>query len=337
MNAAPPSTVTEVPWLTIGNAGPVAVYDARPDAAERLLAIGRRTYTGLGLALAEPVSRAWLERSQSPYVDDVAAIADRMGKPGVWTLNLSYEWGCTTGVGPTADGGTRMLRVLDWPLPGLGREVVVAEAATDVGPYSNITWPGAVGVLTANCPGRFALAINQAPMRRRSPVLPLDWMADRLAVRRSTAMPPAHLARLACETAPTYEAAKQLLTETPICIPAIFTLAGTEAGLGCVIERRETTAAVSDGCTAVANQWIVTQEAARERGEQSAERRGALVDRLRAPADDTDFSWVVPPILNVRTRLAVVAEPSSGRLTVRGYEPGSGPLPEMVCAGTAAG
>ena len=322
-----------IPELDLGTEGPVALYDALPEAAGRLLAIGRRTYTAVGLALADPVSRMWLRRSDSPYAGDVAAIASRMGRPGVWTLNLSYEWGCTTGVGSAPGGGMRLLRVLDWPLPGLGREVVVADTVAAAGRYRNVTWPGAVGVLTALCPGRFALAINQAPLQRRGPILPIDWTLDRIAVYRSTAMPPAHLARLVCETAPDYETAREILLQSPICIPAIFTLAGTRPGQGCVIEHRGRDAIATDGPGAIANQWVATAQAARPRGEANGERMAAMAEEIAEPNGMSgDFSWVASPILNERTRLAVIANPLTGHLAVRGYEPGAGPLPAVTCA-----
>ena len=46
---------------------------------------------------------------------------------GGWFMNMSYEWGCTTGVAAEPGGqGMRLLRTLDWPFHGMGREVVVA-------------------------------------------------------------------------------------------------------------------------------------------------------------------------------------------------------------------
>jgi hypothetical protein len=35
---------------------------------------------------------------------------------------------------------------------------------------------------------------------------------------------------------------------------------------------------------------------------------------------DLDFSWVKPPILNERTRLAMVADASSGHVVTQGFE-----------------
>ena len=77
-----------------------------------------------------------------------------------------------------------MLRTLDWPLRGLGRNVVVATIEGAAGIYKNVTWPGFVGVATAMAPGRFSGAINQPPMRKWSPSCWLDWGINRCRLWR---------------------------------------------------------------------------------------------------------------------------------------------------------
>ena len=42
------------------------------------------------------IARSWLERSQSPYLEELRAIAAALGFPGIWFLNGSYQWGCTS-------------------------------------------------------------------------------------------------------------------------------------------------------------------------------------------------------------------------------------------------
>src|SRR5688572_22681542 len=46
--------------------------------------------------LLDRITRRWLMRSGSPYLGEIEAIAAALGFPGVWFLNGSYEWGCTT-------------------------------------------------------------------------------------------------------------------------------------------------------------------------------------------------------------------------------------------------
>src|SRR6266702_3816246 len=111
----------------------------------------------------DAVTRRWLQRSHSPYVMDLEAIAVALGFPGIWFLNGTYQWGCTA-VARDEDGGPWLARTLDWPFPGLGRHLEIARMRGPAGEFINVTWPGYAGALTALAPGRFAAAINQAPL-----------------------------------------------------------------------------------------------------------------------------------------------------------------------------
>ncbi|MFL5056845.1 MAG: hypothetical protein ACJ8DE_16585, partial [Microvirga sp.] len=77
----------------------------------------------------------------SPYVGEIAEIAAIAGRPGVWFVNASYEWGCTTRI--DVEPAPILRRTLDWPFPGLGRHVEVALQDGGAGPYASLTWPGA--------------------------------------------------------------------------------------------------------------------------------------------------------------------------------------------------
>ena len=94
-------------------------------------------------------------------------IAATLGYPGIWFLNGCYQWGCTALAREQA-GAPWLARTLDWPFPGLGRYLEVARMQGPAGAFDNVGWPGYVGVLTASAPGRFAAAINQAPLWRRT-------------------------------------------------------------------------------------------------------------------------------------------------------------------------
>lgn len=296
-----------------------------------ILAEGHRHYGRTLLSIGDRVSRAWLDRCDTPYKADVLAVAERLNVPGAVLLNLSYEWSCTTGVAPDPSRqGNRMLRTLDWPMPGLGRNIVVARHEARPGPYYNVTWPGFVGVLTAMAPGRFSAAINQPPMRRMTPLMPVDWMISRAGLWRNRAAPPSHVLRRMFEACRTYGEAKRLLTGTPLCLPAFFSLSGTAPGEGCTIERTEITAFVHDSPASIANHWIGIDRRGHDRGDDSPGRR-ALMDRLRdGPGDD--FAWLIPPIRNRKTRLAVVANAARGLLTVQGWE-ADGPATDVFRLG----
>jgi hypothetical protein len=195
---AAPIEPGEIPLLDLNPTDLAALPQAR-----RLIQAMMDTHPALPMAarLGEGVSRRWLARQASPYRAEIERVAGAMGQPGGWFFNIVYEWACSTSVAADPSGdGTRMIRVLDWGLSGLGRHLVIARQSGPAGDFYNVTWPGYAGVLTAMAPGRFSAAINQAP---RPPGPPWRWLSARDSI------PAAHLLRLAFEQAPDYEAAIQ--------------------------------------------------------------------------------------------------------------------------------
>ena len=313
----------EIPRYLLGDGPPVKLVDMDRARFEAIMGSGLNHYGGTVLRLGDRFSCHWLKRNGNPHLADVTAIAAKTEIPGAYLLNLSYEWTCTSSTSPDPAGnGNRLLRTLDWPMDGLGRNVVVASCDGPAGPYENITWPGFAGVVTAMAPGRFAAAINQPPMRRWSFSCWLDWGVNRVRLWRRRALPPVHLLRQAFETCETYAAAKQILMQTPLAMPAFFTLSGIEPAEGCVIERTEEGCQVREAPASVANHWIATGQSGRDRGIDS----GGRYTQMEALRDQpvNDFTWVVPPILNETTRLAVMANAQQGTLAVQGWERAQG-------------
>ncbi len=100
--------------------------------------------------LGDALSRRWLRRRGNPFYDEITAVADALGRPGVYFLNIIYEWSCSTSAAPDPAGsGNRIIRILDWDMPGIGRHIVLGRHMSDHGLYYNVTWPGYAGVLTA--------------------------------------------------------------------------------------------------------------------------------------------------------------------------------------------
>lgn len=326
--AASPPDLPAIPVVAVGAAGPVALLESHADHAALLLAAARRQYTGLVCTLGGRLSRHWLERSQNPFGHEIEAVAARLGTAAAHFLNLSYEWGCSTGAAPDPAGrGNRMLRTLDWRLDGIGRALVAARQSGPAGDYLNLTWPGFVGVVQAMAPGRFAAAINQAPMRRRGgaarPLLPLpaDWAANRWQVWTHRGLPPAHLLRRVFERCADFAAARATLAETPVCAPAIFTLSGAGGSESCVIERRHDGTAVHDGPVAAANHWLAGAACHTPRGSSSRERQALMRARVEeAHEAPGDLAWLAPPLLNEDTRLAMTANAACGRLVAQAWE-----------------
>lgn len=308
----------EVPIFDCGTLGCAHLAELALARTRRMMELGRGIYTGPGLAFADWRSRAWLARNETPFGAEIDQIARRLGHGAVHALNLSYEWACTT-----AAVGPQMMRVLDWRFDGMGREIVVAKHSSTAGPWLNVTWPGFVGALTGLAPGRFAAALNQAPLRRRTYILPVDWLIDRIKVNRSRAMPATHLLRLAFETCRNFNQAVALLRDTPIALPAMFAVSGAE-GQAAIIERQERSAVVLTGNEVMANHWLNPewQGSGRARGIASGERW----QTLRLIADQSaghlgqDFSWLRTPVLNRFTRLAAMMNAATGTLQVVGLE-----------------
>src|SRR5215467_4245193 len=219
-----------IPVIDVRGGGPVAHARLR---REPMIALRDACFSFLpGLRGVAPVldwvSSRWLARTPSPYIEEIAAIAGLIAGGGVWFVNASYEWGCTTRV----DGAPapRLWRTLDWPFLGLGRHVEVALQDGGAGVYANVTWPGAVGVLTAVAPGRFAAAINQAPMFRRTrglPLFPVDVVLNAVEMfRHDGCWPAAHLLRHVFDVCPTFEKAVEMLSTAPIAKPVIYSIVG---------------------------------------------------------------------------------------------------------------
>jgi hypothetical protein len=283
------------------------------------------------LPVADRIARRWLARSASPYLSELDGMARRTGLAGIYAINISYEYGCTTlarrdGVGraPT------LRRTLDWPFLGLGRAAVVARRSGAAGEFDDVTWPGAVGTLTAMAPGRFAAAINQAPLFRRTRANMLrsvDYLRNlSRTLLRERGMPPLHLLRHAFETAADFPQALDLLTRVEIARPVLFTLVGCAAGEIAVIERRERGATVHLGEGSVANDWRAADDSweprpcsLADRRLDSAARRAAI--EQAAALFEEPFAWVVPPVRNWNTRLAVEMNPREGLIRVLGFEP----------------
>ncbi len=335
---APASALARIPVVDMTAGGPLRhALDGYARAAalrtDCLSWLPRATRAAL--PALDALTRRWLMRSRSPYVAEISAIAEAFGYPGIWFLNGCYQWGCTA-LAREHDGAPWLVRTLDWPFPGLGRYVEVGQGAGPAGRFDSITWPGFVGALTASAPGRFAAAINQAPLWRRTrrPWLrPCDMALNALSTWRIRFMPPDHLLRQVMETAGDYRAALQMLERTPVARPVIYTLVGCQRGERCVIERTEESFVTREVDTSAANDWLPQRQRWEARvcsdyllsrtSEEAAERSHARRTHLAGfagPFGSGMFDWVTPPVLNPFTRIAVEMCPARGVLRAIGYE-----------------
>lgn len=311
----------EIPLIEVDQQdelGPATLI-AQRDRAEALISAATRGVSKTFLSGLDKVSRRWMARWNHENLPEIDRVARILGRPGVYFLSANYEWGCTCRVAADPTGSSaRLVRVLDWGMPGLGEYVIAARVAADAGPYLALTWPGYTGVLQGMAPGRFSAALNQAPMRRPIGLFALDWAANKARVWSRPHSTPAYLLRKVFATARDYSEAKARLIETPIASPCIYTLAGLSPDETVVIEREEETAEVHEGPGVAANHWQSDRYKGSSRGVDS-EGRARLVGSL-APDFESDFDWLKPPVLNPLTRLVMVADAREARVQAQGYE-----------------
>jgi hypothetical protein len=143
-------------------------------------------------------------------------------------------------------------------------------------------------------------------------LLPADFLLNGFATwREPHRWPAAHLLRFVFDRCQTYEEAVEMLSEAPLARPALFSIAGATVGEGCLIERTETAAHRHRGPCCIANGWHPAGPARAGRwiprgtllrGLADSENRRMLLERH---ACEAPFAWLVQPVMNGLTRLAV--------------------------------
>lgn len=253
-------------------------------------------------------------RQNNPFIDELVGLHN-LGRL-LYPMNGSLEYGCTAGANLQRRKPV-LWRALDWPWDGMGNHLLVVKMPSPYGVWVNVTWPNFVGTATALAPGRFALAVNQAPS-----LLHFAQQLQRMRVLKSPHLSPLHFARKVMSEAPDFATAKQMLQTHKLNTTAIFTLVGCATDEICVIEHmgvRSATVLPHDGVVVAANHWQGFTPIRVKTRAESKERLGCMRDHLHLPHLH-GFDWLVPPVLNSETRVAVEACPATGTLKVRGVE-----------------
>lgn len=329
-----------IPIIDIRNGSPADLLESHSDKAIKLVEASKNTFgiasrvaSYVALPIGDRLSKKWLEKTKNPYLSEIDQYSKLLGIMGIYALNMCYEWGCTSGV-YSGKQNSALIRVLDWPFPALGENIVIAHQTGTAGDFYNVTWLGVSGIFQATAPGRFSAALNQAPMRRYKTGILIDWVRNRGMVYKNNGLPPAHLLRKVFETAKNYQEAKKFLTEEPVSIPVIFTLSGLSANEGCVIERLEDKASVREinnvnVCAAnhfeselngIGHGWL--PRAVDSHG------RSRTATSLHHSDLGTGFKWFRSPVANPLSRLVMQADASSGEFSVMGTD-GINPVTEI--------
>jgi len=191
--------------------------------------IGIRRQESLTANFAYELSQAasWSAERYEKVAPWVKVLGDEVSR--LWSkvlMELTIVRGnalaCTAGAAYYPKLGNVLVRSTDWDLSGLGRHTVLwHHTGLEVGNYYSVGWPGYVGVLSGNAPGRFAATIN------------LAFPVSAPAVK---GWPPSHLLRYVFENCTDYDDALATVHGTPVCFPAFVMLAGVKPGQAAVVE-----------------------------------------------------------------------------------------------------
>tara|TARA_R110000868_G_scaffold262401_2_gene521064 strand:+ start:41022 stop:41951 length:930 start_codon:yes stop_codon:yes gene_type:complete len=291
---------TVTPTVHISQKGFDAFHASHAHKAQELLSAWADFFGKNRLKMDDIISKMMLYNKKFAYKKELEATVKASNLAGVYSLNFNRYLGCTSAIKDSI-----LYRTLDVTAPALGETLHLVEKETPHGAYTNLTWPGFVGVATAVAPNRFALAYNEAPQPNRWPLINIF----NIIVSRN--IPPLWLSRQVMENCKNYDEAKKILTHTPLCTSAIYTLMGGE-GEGCMIERTPTKSVVhtlnNAGYTVAGNHWQNDKFAGLViSSKKTSYERCIFMEkflRQEKPTNAKPFDWLEHPIANDTTRFA---------------------------------
>ncbi len=166
---------------------------------------------------------------------------------------LKFVWGCTAFAIET-DQGPLHGRNLDWWTvnEALSQSTLISDFHNGPqGPFKTVGWPGFVGALSGVASGRFAVTLNAVISEDSGEV----------------AEPVTMLIRRVLETAESFQAAVEVLSETPIATDCLLLVTGVEPRDMVVIERAPNRFArrkPENGFIVVANTYLLLSDGSQE-------------------------------------------------------------------------
>src|SRR5215471_14950927 len=101
--------LVEIPYADIRCGSPVDLLRLHVSRAKTLAGASTNTFglvsrlaSAALLPLSDRASLNWLMRSNNPYLAEIRQSAELLRIRGVYTLNICFEWGCTTSAYETA-------------------------------------------------------------------------------------------------------------------------------------------------------------------------------------------------------------------------------------------
>ena len=280
---------------------PKELININNNKTKELVNLSLSNHSKLYLSFFDKIAKKFLQRSESPYLDEVNYASKILKINGLYAFNCLVEYACSSTF-ISYKNSTILVRALDWYID-IGKYTIVNQVQTKYGPYYSITWPGFVGIVQGCAPKRFAVALNMAPEKIYGLGKKIDNMIERTLTFSSKHLPTSHLLRLVLETCANYKTAVNMLLTTPTSTPALFIITGISSEEGCIIEKLNKKNLIHLKKNCITNHWINKQFKGRARPIDSKARLRVLQQiSYNAPAS---FNWVKEPVLNDNTVLTL--------------------------------
>ena len=130
------SDLPEIPVLDTGPEFALETLERETERAHKLLDAATRFVPRTGLRALDAVSRRWLAKWANPALPEIDLIAAPTGSPRRLFPERQLRVGLYCQCESAPDANTaRLVRVLDWATPGLGRNVIAARVHAAAGSF----------------------------------------------------------------------------------------------------------------------------------------------------------------------------------------------------------
>ena len=151
---------------------------------------------------------------------EIMSVARRAGRL------MGYSGLCTSVAFQKPHFGMLHARNLDWPLEGMRNSSILIDfVGAPAGPYTAVSVPGCVGVVSGCAKGRFSLSLNQAPATQSPSIFAVPAFTSATFLLREV-----------FESCHTYEEALEVLEHSSTPFPCFVQIVGAKKGEAAVVE-----------------------------------------------------------------------------------------------------